>query len=576
MGIRRLTRREFLRWLGVGVGGWVFSQCAPAATPAPPTATPFPSPIPTGPVPSPTPIPPSPTPIPGRPPGPPFAGGKPGGRVVVGWSEGPNSIDPALGYNLAAWDVLTELVYATLLAYDGQAGGPAPHMAEAMPEVSTDGRTLTIRLRQGIRFHNGREVTAEDFKWSWERALSPELASWAQSYFETIVGAKEVMEGKTKTLEGVEVVDRYTLRIHLTQPDFTILNLLSLPMSAPIPREEVEAHREDFGRTYTVGTGPFKLVEYSEERQRAVFVKNPDYFWPGLPYVDEVEFRWGIAEDTLMLQLQAGDLDILGEGIPATHVSRVLGDPNLRRLAQPVPVLAGRWIELNTKRPPLNDRRVRQALNWGVDRSKIERIFAGQSRAWGAPFPPTLENYDRVFQPYGYDPDRAKRLLEEAGYPNGFTVTLTARSDSPFLQEAQIVQQDLAAIGVRVRLEQVDPSVLQDLVKKGGLQMWSGSWFMVQPSPADMVNALFVSDASDNHTGYSNPEVDRLAREAKQIFDERERNRVYARIEQLIGEDAPFLWLVSFNFIAGRRERIQNYHYRGEYGTYYDRLWVAD
>jgi peptide/nickel transport system substrate-binding protein len=496
--------------------------------------------------------------------------------VVVGWSEGPNSIDPALGYNLAAWDVLTELVYATLLAYDGQAGGPAPHMAEAMPEVSTDGRTLTIRLRQGIRFHNGREVTAEDFKWSWERALSPELASWAQSYFETIVGAKEVMEGKTKTLEGVEVVDRYTLRIHLTQPDFTILNLLSLPMSAPIPREEVEAHREDFGRTYTIGTGPFKLVEYSEERQRAVFVKNPDYFWPGLPYVDEVEFRWGIAEDTLMLQLQAGDLDILGEGIPATHVSRVLGDPNLRRLAQPVPVLAGRWIELNTKRPPLNDRRVRQALNWGVDRSKIERIFAGQSRAWGAPFPPTLENYDRVFQPYGYDPDRAKRLLEEAGYPNGFTVTLTARSDSPFLQEAQIVQQDLAAIGVRVRLEQVDPSVLQDLVKKGGLQMWSGSWFMVQPSPADMVNALFVSDASDNHTGYSNLEVDRLAREAKQIFDERERNRVYARIEQLIGEDAPFLWLVSFNFIAGRRERIQNYHYRGEYGTYYDRLWVAD
>jgi hypothetical protein len=126
MGIRRLTRREFLRWLGVGVGGWVFSQCAPAATPAPPTATPFPSPTPTGPVPSPTPIPPSPTPIPGRPPGPPFAGGKPGGRVVVGWSEGPNSIDPALGYNLAAWDVLTELVYATLLAYDGQAGGPAP------------------------------------------------------------------------------------------------------------------------------------------------------------------------------------------------------------------------------------------------------------------------------------------------------------------------------------------------------------------------------------------------------------------------------------------------------------------
>jgi peptide/nickel transport system substrate-binding protein len=190
-----------------------------------------------------------------------------------------------------------------------------------------------------------------------------------------------------------------------------------------------------------------------------------------------------------------------------------------------------------------------------------------------------MGDFTPTFQPYGYDPAKAKQLLAEAGYPHGFSATLTISSSDPFPAIAQIVQSQLAAVGVKLSLNQVSSNALSSLeaaAAKGGshLQLDADDWYEVQPTPADEVNALYTTGASSNYNSYSNSEVDRLAAQARETFDETTRNKLYAQIQQIIGEDAPFVFLESAQWLAGVGKRLHNYQYRGETYTYYDRLWV--
>jgi peptide/nickel transport system substrate-binding protein len=508
-------------------------------------------------------------------PGPPaYEGGERGGTVVVAWNEGPNSLDPTLGYNPTAWDAITQLLYAPLFAFAGQSGPAAAQGAAAMPKVSDGGRTLVVKLRPGVKFHNGREVTAEDYKWSWERMLAPKTASWASSYMAAIEGAEELTAGKAKELAGVEVVDDRTLRIRLARPDSQIFNVLAEPYAAPIPREEVEERGKRFARE-PVGSGPFRIESYDDGAQRAVFVRNEDYFWPGLPKIDSVEYRWGVTGNTQLQQFKAGDVTTLGLGVPGSLVAVARRDQALRDEITVIPQLAVRFISMQMKKPPFDDERVRQALNWAIDRAELEKITYGESTAWGAPFPKQIEKFERVAKPYTYDPERAKSLLAEAGHPDGFSTTLTTSTEDPYPKIAQVVQSQLEKVGVDAKIKLSSSNAFNDLNQKGQLDFALTGWFLVQPSPADLVNGLYVSDGSANYNKYANPEVDELAEKAQASFDVGEQNRVYAEIEQKLVEDAPAVFLSSFNFVAAHQSEVANFHYRGEYGIYYDRMWLT-
>jgi ABC-type transport system substrate-binding protein len=514
-------------------------------------------------------------------PGPqPVSGGRYGGTVKVAWSDPPDSLDPALGENLTAWDCLTELVYfGSLMAYDKQFGGPVPNLAAAPPAISKDGKTLTFKLRPGVKFHNGRAIVAADFKYAWERMLDPKLQSWGASYLSSVVGASAVMGGKTKKLEGVEIQGDSTLIMHLTAPDFTILNALTQPITAPVPSEEVARLGKAFGQT-PVGYGPFKIVSYDSAAQTARFEKNPDYFYPGLPYLSAVEYRWGIDPQIQLLQLQHGETDIIGPGLPPTEAGQVLATPTLKPLAQSRPSPGNIWLTMYPETAPqFRSREVRQAMNWAIDKSALGKITYGTSEPWGAPFPKDLANFAMTFQPYGYDPQRARDLLAQAGYKKGFSVTLTLASDAPYPAIAQVVQQQYAAVGVHVTLNQVDSNALLSLeyAQQAGrkkLEMSTDTWYMVQPTPADEVNALYTTRASSNYCAYSNQQVDALAKQAAAEFDVVSRNKLYAQIQQLIGADAPFVFLASTQWLAGVSQRVRNYQYRGETYSYYDRMWV--
>jgi len=514
-------------------------------------------------------------------PGPqPVSGGRRGGTVKVAWVDPPDSFDPAIGANLTAWDCITELVYfGALMAYDEQFGGPVPNLAAAPPAISPDGTTLTFSIRPDVKYHNGDTIVAGDFKYAWERTLDPKTQSWGASYFASIVGAGDITSGKTKQLAGVEVKGDSSLVVHLTAPDFTILNALTLPIAAPVPSEQVARLGKAWAQT-PVGYGPFKITSYNSAAQTARFERNPDYFYAGLPYLNAIEYRWGVDSQIELLQLEHGDIDIIGDGIPASSAAQVLASPTLKPLAHQTSSPGNLYITMYpTGVPAFGNKLVRQAMNWAINKETLGKITYGTSTPWGAPFPNQLSDFTRTFQPYGYDPQRAKQLLAQAGYKKGFSVTLTVASDPPFPAIAQVVQQQLGAVGVRVTLNQINANALYSLEyaeQKGSkrLQMSTDLWYMVQPTAADEVDALYVTKASSNFNGYSNTEVDRLAKQAAADFNPVSRNKFYAKIQQLIGEDAPYIFLASTDFLAGVSQRVQNYHYRAETYSYYDRMWV--
>jgi ABC-type transport system substrate-binding protein len=377
----------------------------------------------------------------------------------------------------------------------------------------------------------------------------------------------------------VEAPDDHTLVVHLTAPDFTILNAFALPMTAPVPKEEVERlGPAKFGQT-PVGHGPFRIVSYDNAAQTARFERFTDYMYPGLPYLDAVTYRWGVDSNVQMLQLQNGAVDLLGGGIPSSQAAHVLATPPLRALTQQRPSPGNLWLTIYLDKPPFNNVKVRQALNWAVDRAAIGRLTYGTYTPWGAPFPARIADFTRTFTPYGYNPAKARQLLAEAGYPHGFSAVLTISGTDPDPAIAQVIQSQLAAVGVHLSLNQVSSNALlslEEAAQKGGghLQLDADNWYEVQPTPADEVNALYTTGASSNYNRYSNPRVDALAAQAKKTFNESARNRLYAQIQQIIGEDAPFVFLASALWLAGAGKRIHNYQYRGETYSYYDRMWV--
>jgi len=514
-------------------------------------------------------------------PGPqPVSGGRRGGTVRVAWVDPPDSFDPAIGANLTAWDCITELVYfGGLMAYDQQFGGPVPNLAAAPPTISPDGTTLTFQIRPDVKYHNGQTIVAGDFKYGWERTLDPKTQSWGASYLSSIVGASDITSGKTKQLAGVEARGDSTLVVHLTAPDFTVLNALTLPITAPVPSEEVAR----LGKAWSqrpVGYGPFKITSYDSAAQTARFERNPHYFYAGLPYLEAVTYHWGVDAQIELLQLEHGNIDIIGDGIPASSAAQVLASPTLKPLAHTTASPGNIWLTMYpTGVPAFGSKLVRQAMNWAIDKVALGKIIYGIGTPWGAPFPSQLSDFTRTFQPYGYDPQRAKQLLAQAGYKKGFSFTLTVSADPPFPAIAQVVQQQLHAIGVRVAISQVNSNALYSLEyaeQKGSkkLQMTADEWFMVQPTPADEIDAIYVTKASSNFNGYSNTEVDKLAKQAAAEFNPISRNKLYAKVQRLIGEDAPFIFLASTEFLAGVSQRVKNYQYRAETYSYYDRMWV--
>ena len=452
----------------------------------------------------------------------------------------PPTLDPALMKDIYTRSVATQL-FDGLVQFDALLN-PIPAIAEFW-EASRDGRTWTFSLRRGVRFHNGREVTADDFVYSFTRLLDPKKSGPLTDFLRRIKGASDFMQGTSQSVEGLKVVDRYTLQIALDEPFAPLLAVLGMSNASVVPREEVEGKEERFGRA-PVGTGPFKLVRWEPDKE--IVLEANDRYYEGRPFLDTVIFKIGGTYEEMFDEFLKGNLE--ETLIPSGKTEEVRIDPQYRQYQRfRKPTLSLLYIGFNTRLKPFDDVRVRRAFKYAVNKERIvlEITKMGTIPANGV-LPPGMPGHDPELKQYYYDPDKAKQLLAEAGYPNGAgfpVVQLWASSKAASTPaELETYQEYLAKIGVKVEIHyEPDWPTYLSMLGQGKLPMFRLSWSAVIPDPDDFLSRLLHSGGSSNWSFYRNPEVDHLLGQAREELDYTRRIALYHDVERLVMEDAPWI-----------------------------------
>ena len=462
------------------------------------------------------------------------------GFLYLRLNTNPTTLDPALVVDVTGASIAAK-IFNGLVRFDHDLN-LRPDIAERW-EISPDGKTYTFFLQQGILFSNGREVTADDVKYSFERVLNPTTRSPRTWVFDRIKGAQEFMNNQSPEVSGITVKNPYTLIIHLVKPFGPFLSLLSLTTAAVVPKEEVEKWGADFS-FHVAGTGPFVLAEW-QHGQRLCLVGNPTHF-RSPPHIKGIIYRI-IPEDlTAIVEFEIGNLDIIR--IPAPEFHKYYTHPGKRSIAEQ-PGLNIYYLGLNCQHPPLNDIRIRQAICMAIDREKIRTtLFEKRGLLASGPVPPLLR---KIFPPlkdyFPYNPAQALELLKEAGFPEGFPLTITITALPEALDIAEVIQQYLQAIGIKVSINQLEWSSFKEMVARGEAQAFWLSWWADYPDAENFLFPLFHSSnwgAGGNRSFYKNSTADLLIEKAQQEPDDAARIRFFHEAEKIIVQDAPvvFFW----------------------------------
>jgi oligopeptide transport system substrate-binding protein len=477
---------------------------------------------------------------------------RPGGEIVITYKDDVATLDPAIGYDWQNWSMIKSL-FDGLMDYQPGTTELRPELAESY-EISQDGTTFTFKLRPGVKFHNGREMTADDVKYSIERVVNPKTQSPGAGFFASIKGFDAVAGGSAETLEGVTIVDPLTIRFDLSRPDATFLHVMALNFSHVVPKEDVEKHGPDFGKN-PVGTGAYRMTEWTLG-QRLVFERNPDYWRQGLPYLDKITFEVGQEPIVALLRLQNGEVDVPGDGIPPAKFQEVMDDPEQKARVVIGGQLHTGYITMNTTKPPFDDVKVRQAVNMAINKERIVTLINNRAEPANQPLPPSMPGYDKAYQGYAYDVDKAKALLAEAGFADGFETELFAMNTDPNPRIAQAIQQDLAAIGIKASIQALAQAnvIAAGGEKDGAPMIWSGGmgWIADFPDPSNFYGPILgcggAVQGGWNWAWYCNEELDAKAAEADSITDpskSAERYQMWSEIYAGIMEDAP--WVPVFH-----------------------------
>jgi len=419
---------------------------------------------------------------------------------------------------------------------------PAPDLAERW-DVSPDGLTYTFHLRGDVRFHNGREVTAEDVQYSFERLLRPETASGAAWVVEPIRGARDLREGKGDSLVGLTTPDERTVVLELEAPFPPILSQLAMVNTAIVPREEVEKTDVPFGRR-PVGTGPFKFKSW-QDNHALELVRNDDYF-EGPAKLTGIRFRVITEAQVAWQEYQAGNLEHCA--VPEGMLEQVRSGPHASELRS-VATLSTYFIGITMTHPAGENVHLRRALNYAVDRAFIcEKVLGGAHAAARGIVPPGIPGYNPDLVGYTSDPDRAREELAEAGYgPDNPPpeMVLFCRSGTRTQQVAEAVQSDLKSVGIPVTITTLDLAALFAATVKGEPELFYLSWMGDFPD-ADNFLQLFNSSrlgGAGNRVHYVNAEVDTLLDRSRRETDPVRREALLHEIEEIVVADAPWVFL---------------------------------
>jgi oligopeptide transport system substrate-binding protein len=451
----------------------------------------------------------------------------------------PVTLDPALATDVSSARYILE-IFGGLVTIDKQLN-IVGDIAERW-DISDDGLTYTFFLRRDAFFHDGRRVTAEDFKYSMERAANQRTGSpVAEAFLGDIVGARDMARGRANSISGIEVVNDTTLRISIDAPKPYFLAKLSYPTAFVVDRQQVESNPRNWTRRPN-GTGPFKLQEW-RLNERIILVANERYHL-GAPQIQRVLFN--LAGGSGLTQYENGDVDVAGIGI--TDIERVKSprDP-LNQEYKTGPNLSIGYVGFNTRAQPFDDPKVRQAFAMAINRQQlIEIVGRGMDRVANSFMMEGLPGFNPQARLPEFNPAEARRLLEESTYGGArglprITFTEVGGGGSAGLGTQAIIEMWREHLGVDVSIAQTEWAAFLDDLDRGRLQLYSLGWVMDYPDPENIIDLLFHSTSRQNNSGYSNPEFDALVEAARTERDVEKRLQLYRDAEQMLIRDLPWM-----------------------------------
>jgi peptide/nickel transport system substrate-binding protein/oligopeptide transport system substrate-binding protein len=458
----------------------------------------------------------------------------------------PSTLDPALISDIYGGSVAQQ-IFDGLVSFD-QTLAITPSLAQFW-RASRDGLTWTFTLRKGVRFHHGREVTADDVVYSLTRLLDPKLNSGAADLFANVRGAGEFRGGHAATVAGLAALDRYTVQVSLTEAPVPFVSVLAVGQAKIVPRDVAERDPAGFG-VKPVGTGPFKFERWERGRE-IVLTANPGYF-EGAPRLSRLVYRIfpGGQLDQMYQEFLKGELEDTQP--PTRDYRRAVTSGShvyVRR-----PMFSVRFYGLNTRVKPLDDRRVRQAILAAVDRAQIvDEIHLGKHTAARGVVPPGTLGFNPALAAPGHDPARARALLAEAGYPGGRGLPKieiwSSASNDAIQREHELIRRSLAAVGIPAEFKYLkDWPAFSRALTEGRLPAFLYAWFADVPDPDNFLTKLFHSKSPRNYTRYHNPVVDELLATARATADSQRRVELYRRAEQVIMDDAVIVPVWHYNY----------------------------
>lgn len=442
--------------------------------------------------------------------------------LKIGIEMSPSGLDPHKVPAASSIRILSQL-YNSLLTYNDKME-LAPELAESWEQP--DATTYIFHLRKGVKFHNGREMTADDVKYSFDRIKNPETAAIAKSTF--------------KKVKSVDVVDNYTVKLTLDKPYAPFLSKLTDNSTAIVPKEVVDKN----GNLMQVecGTGPFILKDMVQDSYINL-VKNPDYFAKGEPKLDGINYSIMKDESSRLAAIRTGEINITK--LSAQTIELAKKSNNLTILPYRVNLYS--YLGFNMTMKPFDNVKVRQAISLAIDRNEIAKsIYNGDAVITG-PVPPMLPQWTiDVGQEelYKTNTEQAKKLLAEAGYPDGFSTEITVDSSyKDYVAMAQKIQQQLAAIGIDAKIRELEEGQYIDAWSNKKHQMMVGG-NGAGTDPDRSLGFFFSTTGSANVWGYSNPDFDKLIEQGQVEMDESKRIEIYKQAQEILINDSPNIFIV--------------------------------
>lgn len=494
--------------------------------------------------------------------------------LVFGRGGDTVGLDPALETDGESFKVCDN-IYDNLVTFRPGNTELAPGLAESWT-ASDDLRTWTFNLRRNVVFHDGTPFTADAVVFSLARQFKPDHP------FHRVEGAFQYWNSMSMSeiVSDVKRVDDHTVSIELTRPNAPFLSNLAMNFCGIVSPSAVRKHGADFPR-HPVGTGPFRFVQWIKD-DRVVLERNPDY-WGDAPQIDRLIFR-SIPENSVrLIALIQGSIDGMDHLVP-DFIPNIEKHPNLRLLTQPGMNVG--YLAMNMDRAPFHLLKVRRAVNHAVNKQAlVDNLYQGLALPAVNPIPPSMWSYHEGIEGYGYDPERARELLTEAGYPDGFKTTLWAMPvPRPYMPQprkiAQAIQADLQAVGIQAEIVSYEWGTYLDKVSRGQHDMALLGWTGDNGDPDNFLYVLLDKSATqqpaNNIAFYRSDELHEVLVQAQREVDLAVRTGLYRKAQEIVFQDAPWVPLVHAAQTAAFKKTVNGFTLHPTGSKWFQNVRIAE